>query len=123
MSYTITLHNKHHIRRPSLATFFRTHDAAENKILMISACIVIVLMALYVVESNTLMFLQRSIPVKEGIVLDVKSDVQGLEIQATQLQSSQKVQEAALSKEMVFLKAVSYVNAGDAAVAMVGTSR
>lgn len=119
MSYAVALHKYHTTRSvPS-----RFSDAREHKALIAGICAVAVLAALYVAEANALMFLQRSIPVKESIVLEIKSNVQGLEIQATQLQSSQKVQEAALSKEMVFLNAVSYVNTGEAPVAMAGTSR
>lgn len=119
MSYTIALH-KYHITRSAPSRF---SDVREHRMLIAGICGVVVLAALYVAEANALMFLQRSIPVKENIVLEAKSNVQGLEIQATQLQSSQKVQEAALSKEMVFLSAVSYVNTGEAPVAMAGTSR
>lgn len=122
MSYTIALH-KYHTTRTARSASGRESDVRERALLVVGICAVVVLAALYVAEANALMFLQRSIPVKEGIVLEVKSDVRGLEIQATQLQSSQKVQEAALSKEMIFLNTVSYVNTGEASVAMAGTSR
>lgn len=122
MSHTIALY-KYHAKQTTHSTARRSTNTREHALVVIGVCAVVVLAALYVVEANTLMFLQRSIPVKESVVLDVKSDVRGFEIQATQLQSSQKVQEAALSKEMVFLKTVSYVNAGETPVAMAGTSR
>lgn len=122
MSHTIALY-KYHTKQTTHSTARRSTNARENALVVIGVCAVVVLAALYVVEANTLMFLQRSIPVKESVVLDVKSDVRGFEIQATQLQSSQKVQEMALSKEMVFLKTVSYVNTGETPVAMAGTSR
>ena len=120
MSYTIALH-RYHTARSTRPPTSRFGDAHEHALFMLGACAVVALVALYVAEANALMFLRRSIPAKESIVLEVKNNVQGLEIQATQLQSSQKVQEAALSKEMVFLNAVSYVNAGDMSVAMAGT--
>ncbi|MBI5913448.1 hypothetical protein HY839_03360 [Candidatus Azambacteria bacterium] len=120
MSYTIALH-KYHTTRTARFAQARSRDTGEYALLVIGICAVVALAALYVVEANTLMFLERTVPVKESVVSEVKNSVQGLEIQATQMQSSQKVQEAALSKEMVFLNAVSYVNAGESSVAMAGT--
>jgi len=121
MSYAIASHT-YHTKRTSRGALFRLEGIHENKIFVIGVCAVVVLAVLYAAEANTLMFLRRTIPMKEKIVLEAKNDVQGLAIQATQLQSSRKVQETALSKEMVFLDAVSYVNAGDTAVAMAGTA-
>lgn len=120
MSYAIALH-KYHTKRASRGVSARLEGINENKILAIGVCAIVVLAVLYAAEANALMFLKRSVPMKEKIALEAKNDMQGLAIQATQLQSSQKVQEAALSKEMVFLDAVSYVNAGDTSVAMAGT--
>ncbi|MEK7493986.1 MAG: hypothetical protein AAB630_02390 [Patescibacteria group bacterium] len=121
MSYAIALH-KYHTKRAPRGVSARFEGINENKILAIGVCAIVVLAVLYAAEANTLMFLKRSVPMKEKIALEAKNDVQGLAIQATQLQSSQKVQEIALSKEMVFLDAVSYVNAGDTSVAMAGTT-
>lgn len=119
MSYTITVH-KYHTTRASLGMRWSSRGITENKIFVLGVCAIVVLAALYVAEANALMFVRRSVPMKEKVFFEVKNNVQGLEIQATQLQSSQKVQEAALSKEMVFLNAVSYVNSGETSVAMAG---
>lgn len=121
MSYAIALH-KYHTKRASRGTSLCADGIRENKILAIGVCAIVILAALYVAEANALMFLRRTVPMKEKVVFEAKSDVRGLEIRATQLQSSQKVQEAALLKEMVFLNAVSYVNAGDMSVAMAKTA-
>lgn len=114
MNYTIALHKYH-------TTPVRSRDTNEYTMFVIIVCAVMVLVALYVAEANALMFLQRTVPMKERVVFEAKNSVQGLEIQATQMQSSQNVQEEALLKEMVFSNAVRYMNAGESAVAMAGT--
>ena len=91
--------------------------------MLLGICAVVALSALYVVEVNMLMFEQRSIPKKVSVVLEVKNAVQGLEIQATQLQSSQKVHEIALSKEMVSINSVRYVDVRETSVALAGVGK
>lgn len=121
MSHTITLHN--YIPRATRSSSARFSDIRERAFVTFGVCAVVVLAALYVVEVNTLMFQQRSIPQKESVVLEVKNDIQGLEIRATQLQSSQKVHESALSKEMVSINAVRYVDVRETSVALAGVGQ
>ena len=86
------------------------------------ACVAL-LGLIYIFETNALMFLERTMPVKERTLLEVKNDVNALEIQATRLQASQAVQAAALSNAMVAPRDVSYVTNADSAVAMIPSVR
>lgn len=122
MSHTITLH-KYYIPRSTRSSFARFSDIRERAFVTFGICAVVALSALYVVEVNMLMFEQRSIPKKVSVVLEVKNAVQGLEIQATQLQSSQKVHEIALSKEMVSINSVRYVDVRETSVALAGVGK
>lgn len=76
------------------------------------------LCVLYVSETNALMFLERTMPAKERTVREVKNDVNALEIRAAELAASQTVKEAAISHAMIAPREVSYVAAGDSAVAL-----
>ena len=122
MSHTFALH-KYYTPRATRSASGRFDGAREHALVTFGICAVVALSALYVVEVNMLMFQQRSIPMKESVVLDVKNDVQGLEIQATQLQSSQKVHEAATAKEMVSINSVRYVDVRETSVALAGVGR
>lgn len=122
MSHTVTLH-KYYLPRATRSASVRFSDIRERAFVAFGICAVVALSALYVVEVNTLMFQQRSIPHKESVVLEVKNDIQGLEIRATQLQSSQKVHESALSKEMVSINSVRYVDVRETSVALAGVGQ
>lgn len=95
----------------------------SGMILRVGLACVALLGLIYVFETNALMFLERTMPAKERALLEVKNDVNALEIQATRLQASQTVQAAALSNAMVAPREVSYVTNADSAVAMISSVR
>lgn len=99
-------------------------DLFDSGMIVRAAAVCVALLGLiYIFETNALMFLERTMPAKERTLLEVRNDVRALEIQATQLQASHSVQEAAVSHAMVASREVSYVTSGDSAVAMIPSVR
>lgn len=119
MAYATTYISHKRRSHFSLKAFFTSMHMDEGTMIVRIGIVCIALLGLlYVSETNALMFLQRTMPMKEHTLLEVKNDVKTLEIQATQLAASQTVQEEAFARAMVAPRNVSYVSGGDSAVAM-----
>lgn len=123
MAYATHLSRKYRSQTP-IGSFVANLNIFDSHMTMRIGMVCVALLGfLYISETNALMFLERRMPAKERVVLEVKNDVRALEIQATQLQASQAVQAAALSHAMVASHEVSYVTSGDSAVAMAPSVR
>ncbi|OGD24384.1 hypothetical protein A2Z10_00360 [Candidatus Azambacteria bacterium RBG_16_47_10] len=123
MAYATSYSQKYQ-SRASGGSFFSNMAVCDTHMAMrIGVVCIMVLGIIYVSETNALMFLERTIPMKERAMTEIKNDVQTLEIQATRLQTSQAVQDIALSHAMIASHDIRYVSGGDSAVAMVPPAR
>lgn len=123
MTYSASLSRKYRSQSP-IGAFFANMRIFDSAMMIRIGMVCVALLGLvYVFETNALMFLERTMPAKERMLLEVKNDVRVLEIQATQMQASHAVHAAALSHAMVVSRDVRYVTSGDSAVALAPLSR
>lgn len=123
MAHSASISSKYRSHTSGGSYIANLHMIDSRRLLGLGIVCAALFAALYVFETNALMFLERTMPVKERVLLETKNDVRMLEIQAAQLAASQAVQEVALSHAMVASRDVSYVSSGDNAVAMVPSTR
>jgi len=90
-----------------------------NALISIGITLALVLSFLYVMEVNSVLSSKRSVPVLESMIHETRGAVTYSEIQATQLQSSQKVRDMAQSADMIFSDSVTYVSLSDSSIALV----
>lgn len=80
--------------------------------------LLLLLAVLYVAETNSAIFSERSIPEKKDKVVEAEQDVTLLQIQAARMRSAEQVGEMAASSQMKFSENASYVSMNDGTVVL-----
>lgn len=89
-----------------------------NRFLQTGVVVLLLLILLYAVERNSALSIDREIKQKQARMTSAEENLSRLEIKAAQLESSQSIQSAALSVNMVPSNKISFVSVDEVSVSM-----